>query len=58
MKKITLCLAFFLVSNSAFAIVSFLTRQWINQNGDQMCDYDNGSVLNVGSRICPLSIQG
>ena len=27
-------------------------------NGNQMCQYGNGTVLNIGVGICPLSIQG
>jgi hypothetical protein len=41
---------------AAFAMTHFLTAQWF-ENGNQMCKYDNGTVLNVGVRICPLSIK-
>lgn len=34
---------------------AMLVSQWID-GGNQMCRYDNGTVLNVGARICPLSI--
>ncbi len=58
MKKIVLgaflALAF---SSPAYAMTHFLTAQWY-ENGSHMCKYDNGTVLNVGSQICPLSIQG
>ena len=46
-----------LVANTAFAMTHFLTNQWYS-NGSNMCQYDNGTVLNMGARICPLSIQG
>lgn len=41
----------------AYAFTHYLVAQWY-QGGDQMCRYDNGTVLNVGIRLCPLSIQG
>ena len=37
-------------------VLSFLVEQWWD-NGRQMCRYDNGTVLNVGARTCPLSIK-
>ena len=43
--------------SSAFAMTYFLTRQYY-QNGSQMCEYGNGTVLNVGMSLCPLSING
>jgi hypothetical protein len=39
----------------AHALMSFLVAQWY-ENGSQMCRYDNGTVLNVGVSLCPLSI--
>ena len=33
----------------------FLIGQWY-EKGSQMCKYDNGTVLNVGASLCPLSI--
>ena len=42
-------------ASQAQVVRSFLTSQWF-ENGSQMCRYDNGTVLNVGMRICPLSI--
>lgn len=58
MRKIILAaflaLAF---SSPAFAMTYFLTAQWY-ESGSHMCKYGNGTVLNVGSQICPLSIQG
>ena len=41
----------------AYAMTYFLTRQWI-ASGNNMCEYGNGTVLNMGARVCPLSIQG
>lgn len=41
----------------AWAMKHYLVAQWL-ENGNQMCKYDNGTVLNVGARICPLSIEG
>lgn len=46
-----------LSASPAYAMTHFLVSQWF-QNGNQMCRYDNGTVLNVGVRLCPLSIQG
>lgn len=34
-----------------------LTRQWIEIGGARMCQYGNGTVLNLGSRTCPASIR-
>lgn len=42
----------------AYAMTYYLTNQWYNSNGNHMCEYSNGTVLNVGYRICPLNIQG
>lgn len=57
-KKIILCTFLGLsLSSPAYAMTHFLTAQWY-ENGNQMCKYDNGTVLNVGAHICPLSIQG
>lgn len=44
---------------SAFAWgpVSFLVAQWV-QNGQQMCKYDNGTILNIGVGVCPMQIGG
>jgi hypothetical protein len=45
------------VSSSAFAMTYYLTAQWY-ENGNQMCKYSNGTVLNMGAKVCPLNIQG
>ena len=41
-----------------YQMTYYLTDQWINSTGTRMCQYSNGTVLNVGYRICPLSIKG
>ena len=56
MKKIAL-LALLTLSTSAFAMTYFLTSQWF-EGGSQMCKYGNGTVLNIGVGVCPLSIEG
>lgn len=60
MRKICVALALagsVLAAVPAYAMTFFLEAQWY-QNGSQMCRYGNGTVLNVGARVCPLSIQG
>ena len=37
-------------------IMSFLVAQWYDKSGNQMCKYDNGTILNVGYKLCQLSI--
>lgn len=61
MKKILLLITLamgFSSFSSASSMMSFLEKEWISKNGDQMCKYENGTVLNVGSSICPLSVGG
>jgi hypothetical protein len=41
----------------ANALTYYLTSQWY-AGGNHFCAYSNGTVLNVGYRLCPLSIQG
>jgi hypothetical protein len=36
-------------------LTAFLVSQWF-EGGSHFCRYDNGTVLNVGVRLCPLSI--
>ena len=56
MKKVVALMVASLLCAAAWAqIQSFLVRQY-TQNGNQMCEYDNGTVLNVGYKLCPLSI--
>ena len=60
MKKLLLSGAAALVltaSIPAYAMTYYLVTQWF-ENGNNMCKYGNGTVLNVGARVCPLSIQG
>jgi hypothetical protein len=57
MRTIYLTITLLFASNAAFAMTYFLTKQWY-QNGNQMCAYGNGTVLNVGINLCPLSIEG
>lgn len=40
-----------------FQMTYYLVAQW-NENGNNYCRYGNGTVLNVGYRVCPLSIKG
>jgi hypothetical protein len=56
MKKIALTACLLLALPAQAQLLSFLVSQWI-ENGNQMCKYDNGTVLNVGARVCPLSIR-
>jgi hypothetical protein len=57
-KILTLAAALLVAAAPATAMTFFLTEQWVGGNGDRMCRYGNGTVLNVGYRICPLSIEG
>lgn len=47
-----------LSATPAYAMTYFLTGQWTNNIGQRLCQYGNGTVLNVGVSLCPLSIQG
>lgn len=56
-KRLVLAITLVVMTASiAYAMTHFLIAQW-HENGDQMCKYDNGTVLNVGYKICPLSIK-
>lgn len=59
MRKLVLIVATgaALFSGPAYAATAYLVSSWF-ENGNQMCRYDNGTVLNVGGRTCPTSIQG
>lgn len=58
MKKLLAVAALSLACVSpAYAMKYFLTAQWF-EGGNQMCKYGNGTVLNVGVRVCPMSIEG
>ena len=37
------------------AFAAYLIKQWF-EGGSHFCQYDNGTVLNVGARTCPLHI--
>lgn len=56
MKKIAVAamLAFAAVAHAQ--VLTFLVTQW-HEGGNQMCRYDNGTVLNVGIKLCPLSLR-
>lgn len=57
-KQAATALALFVALLSAHAQMTyFLVAQW-HENGNQFCKYQNGTVLNVGINLCPLSIQG
>jgi hypothetical protein len=43
-------------ASTASAMTYFLTAQYY-ENGNNMCKYSDGSVLNMGAKVCPLSIQ-
>ena len=56
MKQVlTGCMLFALCLSAQAQIKHFLVAQWY-ENGSQMCRYDNGTVLNMGAKLCPLSI--
>ena len=57
MKKIILFTLLMGAFSSAYAMTYFLVADYY-ENGSHMCKYGNGTVLNVGANICPLSIQG
>jgi hypothetical protein len=40
----------------AMAATAFLTDSW-TKNGNNFCKYSNGTVLNMGYKVCPVSIQ-
>lgn len=58
MKK--LIIAAVLAATAAPALAQmqyFLVRQWYDR-GNLFCQYQNGTVLNIGVGVCPLSIRG
>lgn len=59
MKKIIIAAALALAATPAIAqnMTYYLVAQWY-ENGNHFCRYGNGTVLNVGYQICPLSIRG
>jgi hypothetical protein len=59
MKKIVIAAALALTATPAAAqyMTYYLTAQWV-EGVNRFCRYGNGTVLNVGVQICPLSIKG
>lgn len=58
MKKIKLLvIAAAMASTPAYAMTYYLTAQWY-EGGNNYCRYSNGTVLNMGARMCPLRIGG
>ncbi len=45
------------IASPALALNYYLVADWY-ERGDHFCRYSNGTVLNVGVRICPLKIEG
>lgn len=57
MKKLIIAAALAAgIATPAYAMTHFLVAQWFS-NGNNFCRYDNGTVLNVGYRVCPLRIE-
>jgi len=59
MKKIIIAAALAATTTPALAygMTYFLSGQWVDR-GQRFCRYQNGTVLNVGINLCPLSIVG
>lgn len=59
MKKIIIAAALALTTTPVVAqsMIYYLVAEWY-ENGNHFCRYSNGTVLNVGYRVCPLSIKG
>ena len=59
MKKLIIAIVLAATATPALAqgMTYFLVSQWYDR-GNHFCQYQNGTVLNVGANICPLSIQG
>lgn len=60
MKKITIAAALALTATPLVAqnMTYYLVAQWVGDYGNRFCKYGNGTVLNVGVNVCPLSIKG
>ena len=56
-SRVLIALAALAFAAPAHAMTYFLVAQWY-ERGDHFCRYSNGTVLNVGIRLCPLSIEG
>ena len=59
MKKLIIAVVLAATVTPALAqgMTYFLVRQWISR-GNQFCEYQNGTVLNIGVGVFPLSIRG
>ena len=59
MKKLIIAVVLAATATPALAqgMTYFLVRQWYDR-GNLFCQYQNGTVLNIGAGICPLSIRG
>lgn len=57
MKKMILAALLLTAASPAYAMTYFLVAQW-SKGGNNYCEYGNGTVLNMGYRLCPLSIEG
>jgi hypothetical protein len=59
MKKLVIAAVLALTATpvAAQGMTHFLTAQWLD-NGNRFCRYSNGTVLNVGFSVCPMSIRG
>lgn len=53
-----LAIVLLLWAATAQAMLHFLVAQWTDKSGNNFCKYSNGTVLNVGINLCPLSIEG
>lgn len=57
LKKVMIVAGLMSISQPAMALSYYLERSW-HKNGNQFCQYSNGTILNVGWRNCPLKIDG
>lgn len=46
----------FTAAYSGNGVTHFLVKRWLDKQGNNMCQYQNGTVLNTGSNTCPESI--
>lgn len=60
MKKLAIIAALSVaaIAQPAHAMTYYLVNSWISESGSRMCQYGNGTVLNMGIKLCPMSIQG
>ena len=57
MKRYVAIFVLTVVPCAVFAMTYYLDSEWV-EKGNRFCKYGNGTVLNVGYKTCPLSIQG